>query len=263
MGEGYYSPGGVGDDPTPLQGTMTLLHSPMEQYETYPILGALDSYGLALLVGVGVLLTLDSFAGDTVIPDRYSMGGESLYSSVLEMVHSYAGPRGGVYFPLLLTLFLTILTSNLVGMLPYSFAAFSGLVANLSLGVTLLGGLLTLGGLRHRGLLLGFFAPAGTPLPLVPLMVVLEIVSFLTRTFALGLRLGVNMITGHTLVKVVGGFIWLGYLGGLPLLVLALPIGLLAVLMCLEIVIAYLQAYIFVFITCLTLKELGHSPQPP
>lgn len=238
----------------------------MEQYETYPLLTLslpLDTFALALLIGMGATLLLDSAAGDGVVPDTYGMAGESLAASVLEMVHAYAGPRGGVYFPLLFTLFVTVLVSNLVGMLPYSFAAFSQLVANLALGTALLGGLLTLGLLRHRALLLGFFAPAGTPLPLLPLMVLLEGVSFLTRTVALGLRLAVNMITGHTLVKVVGGFVWLGYLAGLPLLLLALPTALLAVLMVLELLIAYLQAYIFVFITCLTLKELGRLPLGP
>ena len=237
-----------------------LLLSPMEQYETYPLFTLalpFDTFAFALVVGMGATLLLDAAAGDHLLPDTYGMAGESLYCSVLEMVHAYAGPRGGVYFPLLFTLFITILMSNLLGMLPYSFAAFSQLVANLALGTALLGGLLTLGMLRHRALLLGFFAPAGTPLPLLPLMILLELLSFLIRTVALGLRLAVNMITGHTLVKVVGGFIWLGYLAGLPLLLLALPIGLLAVLMVLELLIAYLQAYIFVFITCLTLKELG------
>jgi len=88
-------------------------------------------------------------------------------------------------------------------------------------------------------------------------MILLEILAYLTRTLSLGLRLAVNMVTGHILVKVILGFIWAGYVKGTSLLVLSLPLFLLTLFLCLEILIAYLQAYIFTFITCITLKDMS------
>ena len=232
----------------------------MEAFATFPIFTIsipFDTFTFSIFVGLAVAILLDATADDHLIPNHYGIVSESLYCSALDMVHNYVGLKHGVYFPLVYTIFIIILISNLLGMLPYSYTTFSQLLMNLTIGFTLLIGIFFLGFIRHKWLLFGFFTPAGTPVALIPLMVFIEVISFLTRTLALGLRLAVNMITGHTLVKVVGGFIWLGYVNGLSLLVLSLPIFILSVFLALELLIAYLQAYIFTFIFCITLKELG------
>jgi F-type H+-transporting ATPase subunit a len=136
----------------------------------------------------------------------------------------------------------------------------------LALAFTLLVGVLLVGFFSHRFLLLAAFIPAGTPLGLIPLMILLELLAYSTRTLSLGLRLAVNMITGHILAKVSVGFIWVAVYSVdtpnvLVLLLLSFPMLLLLLFQGLEILIAYLQAYIFTFITSITIKDLLTSPQ--
>jgi len=164
-----------------------------------------------------------------------------------------------IYFPLLYTLFYIILFCNLIGLIPYSYTSTVQVVIVLGIGVSLLFSILVLGFIRHGSYLLGLFIPAGTPLALVPLMIIIEIISYLTRTFSLGLRLSVNMITGHTLVKVFSGMIYLIYLKVNSILVITLPLILLSIFLALEILIAYLQVYIFTFLTCITIKDFTLS----
>ena len=111
--------------------------------------------------------------------------------------------------------------------------------------------------ITHKLFLLGIFIPGGTPLGLVPLLVLLELIAYIFRTISLGLRLAINLITGHLLLKVSIGFVWLGYIHGTSFFILAIPLILLTVFLSLEILIAYLQAYILVFITIITLKDIS------
>jgi len=164
--------------------------------------------------------------------------------------------------PLIYTVFHLILFTNLIGMVPYTSCSTVEIIITLTIAFTLLVAVLIRGfQTTHDMVLLAAFIPAGTPLALVPLMIVLEIVAYLTRCLSLGLRLAVNMITGHILAKVCVGFIWLAYLklNKGSLVVLSLPLLLLTLFLGLEILIAYLQAYIFTFITCITIKDMAMS----
>jgi F0F1-type ATP synthase membrane subunit a len=114
-----------------------------------------------------------------------------------------------------------------------------------------------MGILTHKVILLAAFLPSGTPLGLILLIFPLEFLSYVIRTISLGLRLAINLITGHVLVKVIISLIWASYLNGSSLLVISLPLLLLTMFLTLEILIAYLQAYIFTFITCITIKDMG------
>ena len=127
----------------------------------------------------------------------------------------------------------------------------------LSLSFTFLIGIQIQGFLTHKFYLQAAFLPSGTPLFLIPVMIVQEVLAYLTRTLSLGLRQAVNMITGHIQVKVCVGFIWVAYLNGTSLLFLTLPLFLLTLFLALEQLIAYLQAYIFTFITCITFKDMA------
>ena len=143
-------------------------------------------------------------------------------------------------------------------MVPYSSTPTVEIILTLSIALTLLIAVLLVGFLSNGVVLLAAFIPAGTPLALVPLMIVLELVAYVTRTLSLGLRLAVNMITGHILAKVCVGFIWVAYLKGLSSLVISLPLLVpLTVFLGLELLIAYLQAYILTFITCITIKDMA------
>lgn len=209
-----------------------------------------------MLISSLIIPVLSRLNREEVIPTNWGIVSESIYKSVLTMVHDYVGIKVSIYFPLIYTIFYSILFSNQIGMIPYSYTPTVQQIFTQAQGLTLLGGILILGLLRHGLLLFGYFTPAGTPLGLVPLMVFIELVSYLTRTLSLGQRQSVNMITGHTQVKVFSGFIWLGYTQSVNFQILAQPLIILTVFLALELQIAYLQAYIFTFITCITLKDL-------
>ena len=147
--------------------------------------------------------------------------------------------------------------SNLIGLVPYSTTPTVEIVMVLSLALTLLGGILILGFLTHRQFLIAAFVPSGTPLALIVPMFALEVLAYLTRTLSLGLRLAINMITGHVLVKVIIGFIYSALISGTSIFILTFPLFLLTMFLVLEILIAYLQAYIFTFIFSITVKDMA------
>lgn len=175
------------------------------------------------------------------------------------MLESFVGPRYSIYLPLFYSLFHIILFSNLIGLIPYSSTPTVEIVLTLALSFTLLMGIAVLGFLTHNLFLLAIFLPAGTPLGLIPLMVFLEVLAYLSRTLSLGLRLAINLITGHILAKVCSGFLLVGFMKGLPAQFIVLGCGLLMIFLCLEILVSYLQAYIFLFIALLTLKDISMS----
>lgn len=191
-----------------------------------------------------------------LVPTYFDVLSESLFSTPSNMLLNYVGKRYMFLLPFISTIFYLILFSNLLGLLPYSSTPTVELVLTLAFAVTFLFGVLFLGILNHRQHILAVFLPSGVPVALLPLMVMLEMMSYLTRTFSLGLRLGVNLITGHILAKVCVSFIYLGFEKNLGLLNLILPIFTLSLFLSLEVLIAYLQAYIFTFIGCLTIKDL-------
>jgi len=180
---------------------------------------------------------------------------ESLYHTLLAMTRDYIGPKYTALFPFIFTIFHFVLFCNLIGLIPSSSTPTVEIIITLAAAVTLLAGILLLGFMTHRSELFAAFIPSGTPFGLIPLMILLELLAYVTRTLSLGLRLAVNMITGHILAKVVIGFIWAMAVGHSWLLFI-IAITLITLFISLEILIAYLQAYIFTFITCLTLKDI-------
>lgn len=190
----------------------------------------------------------------SVLPTHWQLTDESLYRTILSLQKTNVGRASFNFFPLIFTLFTMIFISNYVGMIPYSATASTEIVICLTQAFTLLIGIFIFG-LFHQGFFLIFhiFLPAGIPQGLLPLMIPLEILAYLTRTFSLGLRQAVNIITGHVLVKVGLSFLLIipkniiQFFGILLLIILFLA---------LEILIAYLQAYIFIFITQLTLRDI-------
>jgi len=177
--------------------------------------------------------------------------------SILLMIENFATKNYSLYLPLFYTIFHLILFANLLGIIPYSTTPTVEIIMTLSISLTLILGILLVGFLTHRLRLFAIFLPSGTPIGLVPLMVFLEIFGILTKAISLGLRLAINLITGHLLLKVIIGFIWSAYINGTSVFILVLPLILLTVFICLEILIAYLQAYIFTFISILTLKDIS------
>lgn len=219
----------------------------MDQFKIFSVIGIAN---VVVYLVIAIIATILVTSCSTII-------NESLYRTILVMTTDYIGRKFTILFPLIYTLFYLILFSNLIGLVPYSSTPTVEIIITLSIALTLLIAVLLRGFLSNGVVLLAAFIPAGTPLALVPLMIVLELVAYVTRTISLGLRLAVNMITGHILAKVCVGFIWVGYMKGTSIFV-ALPLLLpLSLFLALEIVIAYLQGYIFTFITCITIKDMA------
>jgi F-type H+-transporting ATPase subunit a len=236
------------------------MYSPVEQFIIYPVISfnlTINNVIFFLFIAAFLTLFLGNLISNRVITNNWGILSESLFRSILFKIESNLGPKYSIYLPLMYSIFHIVLFSNLVGMVPYSSTPTVEIVKTLSVAFTLLMGILLIGFLTHKLYLLAIFLPGGIPVNLIPLLVGLEIIAYLTRTFSLGLRLAINLMTGHILAKVIISFIWLGYLKGTSFLILAIPLFLLTIFMSLEFLICYLQAYILTFITIITLKDIS------
>lgn len=238
-------------------------NSPKEQYIIYPIFNLnITITNVILYLFISAFLTILQGKGimkGNILSNNWGILSESLYRTILQMIENFVGRKYSIYLPLFYSLFHIILFSNLLGLIPYSTTSTAEIVQTLSIAFTLQIGIFLIGILTHQLRILTIFLPSGTPLALIPIKIVLEILGYIFRIISLGLRLGINMITGHTLVKVIVGGIWVGYLKGTSIIILAAPLILLTTFLALEILISYLQAYILVFITILTLKDITKS----
>ena len=172
---------------------------------------------------------------------------------VAGMVGDNVGDAGKKYFPFLFSLFIFILFCNTLGMVPYSFTPTSHIVVTFAMAIFVMVGVTLIGFAKHGLHFLSFFVPKGVPFVLLLLLVPIEIISYLVRPFSLSIRLFANMLAGHTMLKVFGGFVvMMGLLGGWA------PLAFIVVLTGLELLIAFLQAYVFAILTCLYLNDAIH-----
>jgi len=185
-----------------------------------------------------------------IVPTKIQLLTELSYTLVSKMISDTAGSKAKPYFPFVFSLFMFVLFCNMLGMLPYSFTVTSHIIVTFALAAVIFVGVTIIGFVNHGAGYLKLFIPSGVPLFLLPLIVVIEIISYLSRPVSLSVRLFANMMAGHTMLKVFGGFvISLGVLGGL------LPLSFTVALTGLEILIAFLQAYVFAILTCIYLND--------
>ena len=235
--------------------------NPMHQFEVYSIgpdisLGALNlsftNASLFMLVSA-VIISFLLFLGakkKSLVPSKIQLVTEMTYTFVAKMIIDTAGNNAKVFFPFIFTLFMFVLFCNMIGMLPYSFTVTSHIIVTFMLAATVFIGVTVIGFMRHGIKYLELFVPKGVPIILLPLIVVIEIISYLSRPVSLSVRLFANMMAGHTMLKVFGGFvISLGLLGGW------LPLSFSVALTGLEILVAFLQAYVFAILTCIYLND--------
>ena len=235
--------------------------NPMHQFNVYRIgpeisLGNVDiSFTNASLFMIISALTIISvfFVGTrrkAIVPTKIQLLTELSYTLVSKMISDTAGSKAKPYFPFVFSLFMFVLFCNMLGMLPYSFTVTSHIIVTFALAAVIFVGVTIIGFVNHGAGYLKLFIPSGVPLFLLPLIVVIEIISYLSRPVSLSVRLFANMMAGHTMLKVFGGFvISLGILGGL------LPLSFTVALTGLEILIAFLQAYVFAILTCIYLND--------
>ena len=237
-------------------------HNPLAQFVIKPLLhlpiGDLDlSYTNSALFMTIALVLASSFLllatrRSALVPGRWQSLAEISYEFVANMIRDNVGQEGRKYFPFIFTLFMFVLFGNLLGMIPYSFTYTSHIVVTFALAAIVFIGVTIIGFQKHGLRFLGFLMPAGVPVFMAPLIIPIEILSYFTRPVSLSLRLFANMTAGHTMLKVFAGFVGLlGVLGVVPLLLVAALTGL-------ELIIAFLQAYVFTILTCVYLNDALH-----
>jgi F-type H+-transporting ATPase subunit a len=237
-------------------------HSPLEQFEVEPILpitvGDLDlsftnsSLWMAIAVLCIYALVMLGTRHGSMVPGRLQALVEMSYEFVAGMVRDNVGREGRKYFPFFFTLFMFILFGNALGMVPGSFTFTSHIIVTFTMALFVVTTVTIIGILKHGWHFFTFFSPAGVPLAVKPLLIPIEILSYLIRPISLSVRLFVNMMAGHIMLKTFAGFIIaLGVFGVGPL---ALTVALTG----LEFAIAFLQAYVFTVLSCIYLNDALH-----
>jgi len=235
--------------------------NPMHQFNVYRI-GPEISFGnvdisftnASLFMMISALAIISVFFAGTkrkaIVPTKIQLLTELSYTLISKMISDTAGSKAKPYFPFVFSLFMFVLFCNMLGMLPYSFTVTSHIIVTFALAAIIFMGVTIIGFVNHGVGYLKLFIPSGVPLFLLPLIVIIEIISYLSRPVSLSVRLFANMMAGHTMLKVFGGFvISLGIIGGW------LPLSFTVALTGLEILIAFLQAYVFAILTCIYLND--------
>ena len=199
-------------------------------------------------------------AGRNLVPTRLQSAAEISYEFVATTVRSTAGSEGMRFFPFVFSLFMFVLTLNMLGLIPYAFTVTSHIIITAALAITVFLTVLIYGLMRHGLHFFNLFVPKGVPVYILPLIVGIEILSFISRPISHSVRLFANMLAGHITLKVFAGFIILmgsamgaiGWVGGI------LPFAMIVILMALELLVAFLQAYVFAILTCIYLNDAIH-----
>lgn len=205
---------------------------------------------MVLTVSIISLFFIGATQKKSLVPDKIQLIAEMAYEFVSKMISETAGKDARPYFPFILSLFLFVLVANLLGMLPYSFTVTSHIIVTFALAFFIFIGVTIVGFAKHGISYLKLFVPSGVPVFLLPLIIVIELISYLSRPVSLSVRLFANMMAGHTMLKVFGSFVVsLGILGGW------LPLGFAVALTGLELLVAFIQAYVFAILTCIYLND--------
>ena len=235
--------------------------NPMHQFNVYRIgpeikLGSFDisftnaSLFMTLSSLAIIILFLIGTKKKSIIPTKIQLLTELSFNFISKMINDTAGAKAKPYFAFIFSLFMFVLFCNMFGMIPYSFTVTSHIIVTFMLAIFIFIGVTVIGFLKHGLNYLKLFVPKGVPIILLPLIVIIEIISYLSRPISLSVRLFANMMAGHTMLKVFGGFvISLGLIGGW------LPLSFSVALTGLEILVAFLQAYVFAILTCIYLND--------
>ena len=237
-------------------------HSPLEQFEIIPFIqiksGGVDlsftNSSLSMIITVTFITLFLTFSVNTrsIIPSRVQLLSELCYNFIAQLLKDTIGNEGKKYFPFVFTIFMFVLIGNMVGMIPYSFTFTSHIIVTFALAAVVFIGVTILGFVKHGFHYFALLAPPGLPWYMLPILIPIELISYLSRPISLSVRLFANMLAGHTLLKVFAGFVLpLGIAGILPFAFIVALTGL-------EILIAFLQAYVFAILTCLYINDALH-----
>ena len=243
---------------------------PMEQFEIHPIIplevGGIDisftnsSLWMCIVVASISLFLTTAASSRSVVPSRMQSLAEISYNFIADMIRSAAGSDGLRFFPFVYALFMFVLFANLFGLIPFlhAFTVTSHIIVTLALALVVFTMVIVVGVLKHGFRFLKLFVP-DVPWYMLPLLTVIEVISFLSRPLSLSVRLFANMLAGHIMLTVFGGFVVsLAAAGGaLSFLSIAPMLGIIGV-SALEFLVAFLQAYVFAILTCIYLNDALH-----
>jgi len=237
-------------------------HSPLEQFEINPFVHFETGFGdlaftnssLSMVVTVLAITLFLTLTVNTrsIIPSRMQLMSEMSYNFIAQLINDTVGDQGRKYFPFIFSIFMFVLIGNMVGMIPYSFTFTSHIIVTFALAAVIFIGVTVLGFVKHGFHYFALLAPPGLPLYMLPILIPIELISYLSRPISLSVRLFANMLAGHTLLKVFAGFVLPLGLAGI------LPFAFIVALTGLEILIAFLQAYVFAILTCLYINDAIH-----
>ncbi|WP_102960421.1 F0F1 ATP synthase subunit A [Mangrovicella endophytica] len=242
---------------------------PTHQFQIFRIvpihIGNLDlsftnsSLFMVLTVAVASAFLYFTTGGRSLVPSRMQSVSELSYEFIANMLRDATGTAGMRFFPFVFALFMFVLVANLFGMVPYFFTITSHLIVTFALAVLVIGVVVVYGLMKHGTHFFGIFVPSGVPAVLIPLVAVIEVISFLSRPVSLSVRLFANMLAGHITLKVFAGFVVsLSALGALGIGGAILPLIMTVALTALEFLVAALQAYVFAVLTCMYLNDAIH-----
>ncbi|HEY8949000.1 MAG TPA: F0F1 ATP synthase subunit A [Rhizomicrobium sp.] len=245
---------------------------PMEQFEVKPVMMEHPLFHIAghpiyftnqsllmviVVAAASLFLTL-AMSGKRMVPSRVQSMAEVSYEFVANMIHSSAGEDGLKFFPFVFTTFIFVLFCNFFGMVPWSFTVTSQIAVTFAMACFIILMVIVVGFMKHGIGFLRLFVPHA-PWYLLILLVPIEVISFFTRPISLSVRLFANMLAGHTMLAVFGGFVvMLGAAGGVLSVLSIAPFLLIVAIMLLELLVAFLQAYVFAILTCIYLNEALH-----
>ena len=252
---------------THLNPSNFLINSPLEQFEVTSLLGlnapifgylnlTLTNLALYSLLVLFIVVGLHFMANNNtrLLPSKWSLALESLFATIHNTVKEQIGKE--IYLPFIYSLFLFVLVANLFGNIPYSFTVTSSIIVSIGLSFTIFIGVTILGLSIHKLHFFSYFVPSGTPLALVPLLVLIELISYVARAGSLGIRLFANVVAGHTLLKILSTLLYQVFSGSLIVAVLTLiPFSIFVALIGLELAVSFIQAYVLTVLTCSYIKD--------
>ena|ERR1700753_475740 len=246
-----------------------LINSPLEQFEVTsllslnaPILGYLNltltNLGLYSLIVLFLVISLHYVGNNNnkLVPSKWSIALESSFASINSMVRSQIGSNNEIYLPFIYSLFFFIVISNLTGNVPYSYTVGTSVIVSIGLSFTIFFGVTILGLYKHQLHFFSFFIPSGTPLALVPLLVLIEFISYIARAFSLGVRLFANLVAGHSLLKILSSLLLTMFSTSLLVFIVTMvPFAIFVALIGLELAVSLIQAYVFCLLVCSYIKD--------
>src|SRR5215471_6060493 len=205
------------------------------------------------------LLMIGGVAGKQLVPGRIQSMAELSYEFVANMIRSNVGREGMKFFPFVFSIFMLLAVSNLIGIIPYTFTIASHIIVTAALALLVFLTVLIYGFYKNGLKFFKLFVPSGIPIVILPLVVAIEVISFLSRPVSHSVRLFANMLAGHITLKVFASFVtMLGAFGLAGWFGAILPLALVIALTALELLVAFLQAYVFAILTCIYINDAIH-----